>query len=252
MQEFLEQITECDASEWFQPLGVGAIQTTRQGGVSLPPFDSLNLGPHVGDSNANVEENRSRMLADMLHCNKIGWLEQVHGTQVAQLCASESSIPKADASVCSIPGIACAVMTADCLPILIGAIDGSQVAAVHAGWKGLAKGVLEQTLRQMDVPSEELRVWLGPCIGPDAFEVGSDVYHMFTKLSPRNKKAFLPESDSKWLANLQHLALMKLVSLGVKQIAADTRCTHSTSDIFFSYRRASVTGRMASAIWIEA
>ncbi|MBD1388896.1 peptidoglycan editing factor PgeF [Neiella sp. HB171785] len=254
-------ISECTIEQWQLPNRVAAIQSYRAGGASSAPFDSLNLGLHVGDEPERVHHNRSMLLAQMTGCSTIQWLNQVHGTQVFHLNRTPRLTPDADAAVSRIAGQACAVMTADCLPVLICANDGAEVAAVHAGWRGLCDGVIEQTINAMTTPVNQLRVWLGPCIGPSKFEVGPEVRDAFVQHEQSNRLAFQPSSADKWLADLQGLAVNRLLSLGAGNISADRRCSYLNSDLFFSYRRAShqgpaklngVTGRMASAIWIKA
>ncbi|GGA70881.1 laccase domain protein [Neiella marina] len=247
--------------DWQLPEQVAVVQTYRHGGVSQTPYDSMNVGLHVDDDSQAVATNRQRLQQRMPGCQDIHWLNQVHGTQVFHLNRPPRMTPNADAAISREPGQACTIMTADCLPVLICANDGSEVAAAHAGWRGLANGILEQTVKAMVTPADRLRVWLGPCIGPKQFQVGAEVRDVFIAQSPQNADAFQPSVSGKWLADLQLLAMMRLLQLDVSNISADRRCTYLHPELFFSYRRAShvddkackgVTGRMASAIWIKA
>ena len=238
------------APNWSLPKGVRAIQTTRCGGVSRGAYQGLNLGLHVGDESGLVQQNRQQLLDSMLGCEQLHWLEQVHSTQHYLIQPTHSAIPKADASISRFAGQACVVMTADCLPLLLCAENGQEVAAIHAGWRGLLNGVIEQTIAAMQTQPEQLRAWLGPCIGPNAFEVGEEVFHSFIAQNPLSAPFFKPHGPSKWLAHLHGLAQQRLAGLGVTHIQSDTRCTFSCSNHFYSYRRDGITGRMASAIWI--
>ncbi|QCR37019.1 purine nucleoside phosphorylase YfiH [Nissabacter sp. SGAir0207] len=237
--------------QWPVPAGVGACSTTRLGGVSLPPYDTLNLGAHVGDDPARVAENRQRLvemagLPAMPH-----WLEQVHGTQVLRL---EGQVPSAD-SLCAdavytrLPGQVCAVMTADCLPVLFCSRHGDEVAAAHAGWRGLCAGVLENTLRQFRCAPADVMVWFGPAIGPQAFEVGTEVRATFMAHDPAAEAAFHP-SGEKYMADIYQLARQRLLAAGVRQLYGGGHCTVSDPVNFFSYRRDSTTGRLATLIWL--
>ncbi|MBW8191891.1 peptidoglycan editing factor PgeF [Neiella marina] len=260
MPRLTRPTTSCPIEQWQLPDTVGAIQTERTGGVSKGAYQSLNLGLHVQDEVAAVTENRQRLLQQMPGCKHLHWLNQVHGTALFHGHRAPRCVPDADASVSQMAGHGCVIMTADCLPVLFCANDGSEVAAAHAGWRGLALGVLEQTIASMKTPASALRVWLGPCIGPLAFEVGDEVRTTFTEHDPNAADAFAHSSDGKWLADIQLLAVMRLAGVGVHQISADLRCTYQNAAHFFSYRRAcqpnslsqGVTGRMASAIWIKA
>jgi YfiH family protein len=226
---------------------VKACVTTRAGGVSLAPFDSLNLGDHVDDSPEAVVENRRR-LTDHFAIQPV-WLKQVHGIAVAH--ADPSLTATADASWTATPGIACTAMTADCLPALFCDRAGTRVAAAHAGWRGLAAGVLEATLDSLAVPPEEVLVWLGPAIGPQAFEVGPEVRETFVEQLPEAAKAFVPSANAgKFLADIYELARLRLAARGVTAVYGGGFCT-VTDPRFFSYRRRPRTGRFASLVWLE-
>lgn len=232
--------------DWPAPASVRACVTTREGGVSEAPFDSLNLGDHVDDRPEAVAENRRR-LTDHFSI-KPAWLQQVHG--IAVVHADPGIVATADASWTATPGIACAAMTADCLPALFCDRAGTRVAAAHAGWRGLAAGVLEATLDTLDVPAEDVLVWLGPAIGPKAFEVGPEVREVFINQLPEAAEAFVPSDNAgKFMADIYLLARLRLAERGVTAVYGGGFCT-VTDPRFFSYRRASRTGRFASLVWL--
>jgi YfiH family protein len=232
--------------DWPAPASVKACVTTREGGVSEAPFDSLNLGDHVDDRPEAVAENRRRLTEHF--SIKPAWLQQVHGIAVAH--ADPGIVATADASWTTTPGIACTAMTADCLPALFCDRAGTRVAAAHAGWRGLAAGVLEATLDSLDVPAEDVLVWLGPAIGPKAFEVGTEVREVFINQLPEAAQAFVPSDNTgKFMADIYLLARLRLAERGVTAVYGGGFCT-VTDPRFFSYRRASRTGRFASLIWL--
>ena len=233
-------------ADWPAPDFIKAGITLRQDGVSKKPYDSLNLASHVGDELKAVKQNRESLDVP----NAPQWLEQVHSTK-AILLPNEVAVPKADASYTFEKQIVCAVMTADCLPLLITDKTGSCVAAIHAGWRGLCDGIIEETIKQLPAKPTSLLIWLGPAIGVDVYEVGEEVYDAFTKDDVEAKKSFSNTSDKHWLFDIYRLATLRLNRLGVKQIFGGDRCTLSEKEQFFSYRRDDVTGRMASMIWIE-
>ncbi|WP_082824077.1 peptidoglycan editing factor PgeF [Crenobacter luteus] len=237
------------APAWDAPAGVGAFVSTRSGGVSAAPYDSLNLGQHVGDEAAAVAENRRRLAA--LLPSEPAWLNQVHGVTVVAADKVGRAVPDADASVSRTPGVVCAIMTADCLPVLLADVDGTVVGAAHAGWRGLAGGVIEATVAAMGVPGDKLVAYLGPAIGPDAFEVGPEVRDAFVAHDAAADAAFTPIDDGKYLADIYALARLRLAALGVTRIAGGDACTVIERDRFFSYRRDKVTGRMASCVWLK-
>lgn len=237
---------------WDAPTNVHALVTTRAGGVSRPPFASLNLGLHVGDDPEAVRENRAR-LRGHLPAEPV-WLQQVHGTVVAELdrVMAGDAPPTADAAVARGAGVVCAVMTADCLPVILCDDAGSVVAAAHAGWRGLAEGVLEATVDHMGVAPGQLRAWLGPAIGPDAFEVGDEVRDRFVSGDPDLRAAFRPTgAPGKWLADLYQLAHSRLRTRGVERVLGGAMCTFSDAGRFYSYRRDRVTGRFATLVWLS-
>jgi len=235
--------------DWPAPANVRAVQTTRQGGVSSPPYDSLNLGGHVGD--APLQVARNRMLLNTILPSEPVWLEQVHGIAVADADMAGCA-PSADACIARHGSSVCVVMTADCLPVLLCDRQGTVVGAVHAGWKGLAAGVIEATVQAMGVPAQNLMAWLGPAISQSAFEVGEEVRAEFISLHPQAVAAFIPGNTSgKFMADIYALARLRLNALGITDIYGGDRCTYSEQEQFFSYRRDGVTGRMGSFIWLE-
>ncbi|PHM29732.1 purine nucleoside phosphorylase YfiH [Xenorhabdus budapestensis] len=236
--------------DWAQPESVGACSTTRPGGISLPPYDSLNLGGHVGDDPECVEKNRE-LLVEYAHLPQQPiWLEQVHGTRVIRLNDQLVEDNQADAVYTNRVGQVCAVMTADCLPVLFCSSNGDEVAAAHAGWRGLFAGVLENTVAQFSAKPDMICAWMGPAIGPEKFEVGRDVMDAFIATDPNLEQAFTPYGV-KFLANIYLLARLKLQSIGINKVFGGTVCTVSEEKNFFSYRRDGITGRMATLIWLR-
>ena len=210
----------------------------------------MNLGLHVGDDPAAVAANRRRLRQALSLPAEPAWLNQVHGNRVID-AGSRALSPDADASIARRPGAICAVMTADCLPVLFCADDGSEVAAAHAGWRGLADGILEATLAGMRTRNDQLMAWLGPAIGPTAFEVGDEVRLRFVEAFSEASVAFSANRPGHWLADIYTLARVRLSNAGVTRIFGGGRCTYTEAANFFSYRRDGITGRMASLIWIK-
>lgn len=237
--------------EWRAPHRVRAAFTLRDGGVSAAPFDSLNLGVHVGDSPAAVAENRRRLREGLHLPAEPAWLEQVHGTRVADLDAPEETGAPADAVFTRRPGKVCAVQVADCMPVLFAARDASVVAVAHAGWRGLAAGVLEATAARLGVAAGELIAWLGPAISAPHFEVGSEVRQAFLERDPGASGAFVPNDKGRWQCDLAALARRRLAALGVTEVSGGTWCTYAEPARFFSFRRDGRCGRMAALIWLE-
>ncbi len=234
--------------DWPAPANVQAIQTTRVGGVGAGQYDSLNLGDHVNDDPIHVAKNR-QLLSDVVPTEPV-WLKQVHGTRVID-AARSGCIEQADASFTTQKNVVCVTLTADCLPILLCDQAGTVVASVHAGWRSLCDGVIEQTVAAMGVDKHMLLAWLGPAIGPSAFEVGAVVRDAFVRCDQQAEKAFRRHGD-KWLGDLYSIAKQRLNTLGVTDIYGEVMCTYSNPDRFFSYRRDGDTGRMASMVWIAA
>jgi hypothetical protein len=234
--------------DWPAPANVKALQTTRHGGISVAPYDSLNLGLHVGDAPLAVNRNR-QSLAPLMPSEPV-WLEQVHGTTVANADAA-NCVERADASIARQRGSVCVVMTADCLPVLLCDEDGTVVGAAHAGWKGLVAGVIEATVQAMDVAPHKLMAWLGPAISQEHFEVGGEVREAFIKHLPQAAEAFIAHgSEGRYLADIYLLAHQRLNSLDITRVSGGGRCTYAEADTFFSYRRDNVTGRMGTFIWL--
>lgn len=231
---------------WKVPAHIRAYSTTRLGGVSKGAYAGLNLGMHVSDDHKKVEQNR-RLVYQQAHLpSQQVWLNQTHSNIVVELKDSISDVLDADGSITSSKGVICTVMTADCLPVLL--TDGEKVAAVHAGWRGLAEGIVENAVRQFSHP---VTAWLGPAIGANAFEVGQDVFEAFTAHSAIAEQAFRCQNNGKYLADMNLLATQRLNDVGVESIYYSQRCTFEEPDYFYSYRRDGVTGRQATFIWIE-
>ncbi len=244
--------------DWIVPAWDGsprvrAFFTTRHGGVSTGPEATFDLGPArpaPGHDLASVDENRRRLRA-FLPCDPV-WIQQVHGVEVAELAAAPVSPPVADAAVTRTAGVVLTVRTADCLPVLLSDRAGTVVAVAHAGWRGLAAGVLEQTLSAMRVEANAVAAWIGPAIGPDAFEVGPDVWAAYCDHDAGATQYFRSLREGKWMANLAGLAKRRLMRAGVTSITGGTWCTHTDAARFFSYRRDRRAGRMALVTWLGA
>jgi YfiH family protein len=247
------------AAPWISPPAglfapnVQAVVTTRAGITSEPPYDGFNLALHVGDDPATVRANREELQQALGLAHQPAWLEQVHGIAVVDAATVDPAVapPRADAAFTRAPGVACVVMTADCLPVVLVAVDGSAVGVAHAGWRGLCNGVLEALVAAMQ--AGELVAWLGPCIGPDAYETGPEVRAAFLAKDPGAAGAFVPvmraDGTPGFLCDLYLLARRRLAALGVTRIAGGDRCTVSEPDAFYSFRRQPVTGRFATLVW---
>lgn len=233
--------------EWPAPANVKAMQTTRKGGVSLAPFDTLNLAAHVNDDARGVAHNR-QLLNQYLPSEPV-WLNQVHGIKVVD-ASNITYLPDADASFSKQKYVVCVAMTADCLPILLCDNLGTVVIAIHAGWRSLCDGVIEASVRAIPVDTVNLMAWLGPAIGPKAFEVGSEVRTQFIDNDIDAKSAFVPYAEQ-YLGDLYEIAKLRLYRLGIKQIYGGNFCTYTDKERFFSYRREGETGRMATFIWLD-
>lgn len=250
----MAQKVEMIVADWTPPFGVHACVTTRVGGVSLPPFDHLNLATHVGDDPLAVAENRAQLRAQLSLPSDPLWLNQVHGVAVAdqhRAAACADPCITADAAYTDQAGVVLAVLTADCLSVVFASKDGRELAVAHAGWRGLAAGVLESTLAKFKAPPESIQAWLGPAIGPQHFEVGTDVRSAFVASMRGADTAFVPtEAPEKYKADLPLLARQRLMHAGLAQIDGGTLCTASEPWRFYSYRReGGRTGRMATLIW---
>ncbi|WP_194866866.1 peptidoglycan editing factor PgeF [Pseudoalteromonas sp. PPB1] len=235
--------------DWPLKEVVGALSTTRQGGVSAAPFDGFNLACHVGDNPHAVAHNRAQLQAQVPV--PIVWLEQVHGNTVV-LAEDQYDIthtPQADAIFTRSSQIALAIMTADCLPVLLASDDGQEVAAVHCGWRPLAADILAETIALFSAPRSRIHAWLGPAIGPRAFEVGEEVREQFVARQQAHLSAFKAQANGRYLADIYTLATQQLTQLGVQSVSVHAQCTVSNPQQFFSYRRDGQCGRMASLIW---
>ncbi|MEA0736236.1 peptidoglycan editing factor PgeF [Xanthomonas campestris pv. campestris] len=254
-------------AQWPAPPRIHALTTLRHGlGVSPAPFDSLNLGNRSGpqgDLPANVERNRALLTQALGLPGAPHWLRQVHGVEVVRVDApraadtahaqlQELDEPVADAAVTSVPGVVLAILTADCLPVVLAAADGSEVAAAHAGWRGLADGMLERSVAAMRTPPPQLVAWLGPAAGPQAYEIGADVFEAFVTRDPQAASAFVATRPGHWRVDLYALARLRLCSAGVRAqaIHGGELCTISDPTRFFSHRRDRRSGRMATLAWI--
>lgn len=244
-------------ADWVAPPGIRAVVTQRGGGLSAAPFCSLNLGDHVGDNPVVVRRNRERLALALGISRQPQWLRQVHGIAVVDARA-DGVVREGDAVWTDEAGIVCAVLTADCLPVVLAAEDGSELAVAHCGWRGLAAGVLSSSVARFSVLPRRIRAWLGPAIGPAAFEVGDEVRQAFLAAQDAAwhrhiDAAFVPIAyqPGKFLADIYALARIFLQALGVEDVSGGGRCTVTERDLFFSYRRDGVTGRMATLAWID-
>jgi YfiH family protein len=235
--------------DWPAPLTVRAVTTTRTGGASHGPWRSMNPAAHVEDDPAAVLANRQRLQALLDLPSTPVWLQQVHGIHIVDAATIEPGV-EADGSWSRCADVVCAVLTADCLPVLLSDRHGECVAAVHAGWRGLAAGVIEAAVSALDVKPSDLLAWLGPAIGPQAFAVGEEVRDAFIAHDPQAAAAFRPGPDGKLQADLYHLARQRLASVGATAVYGGQDCTYTDEARFFSFRRDGVTGRMASLIWL--
>ncbi|OED41266.1 multi-copper polyphenol oxidoreductase [Endozoicomonas sp. (ex Bugula neritina AB1)] len=239
-------------ADWPAPANIKAFTTTCIGGFSTGAFSGFNMGLYSGDDQKVVQQNRQQLMDDWGLAGKPQWLKQIHGVDVvhSRLNGQEQ---EADACFSTEAGVASAVLTADCLPVLFCNQKGTVVGAAHAGWKGMVSGVLEATVRAMQVPATEIMAWMGPAIGPDNFEVGPEVREQFLNILPEAEQAFKPGVRDRWFGNLYLLARLRLQKLGITGIYGGDFCTIDQSDKFFSYRRdGKQSGRMASVIWMES
>ena len=241
---------------WEAPARIRAAFSLRSGGVSDSPYDSLNVGIHVGDDPLRVAQNRHRLRAALDLPAEPLWLDQVHGTDVLGADApgvaprAPDGRPQADAVVTHRAGVVCCIQVADCLPLLLAARDGSAIGAAHAGWRGLAAGVIEKTVQAMRIAPAELVAWLGPCIGPARFEVGDEVRAAFLLHDAAAAVAFRRNTRGRWLCDLATLARARLAALGVGAVSGGEWCTASDAARFFSHRRDGRSGRMAALLWM--
>ncbi|MDH5764864.1 MAG: peptidoglycan editing factor PgeF [Gammaproteobacteria bacterium] len=242
---------ECLYPDWPAPVHVKAFTTTRLAGFSRGSYAGLNLASHVKDNRADVDNNRQLVMDQLSLPAEPAWLNQVHGIEVVD--AARITLPvTADASCTDQGGVICAVLTADCLPVLICNDQGTKVAAIHAGWRGLQAGIIEATVKFMQEPAENLHVWLGPAIGPDAFEVGEEVRQAFVSEMPETESAFRFHRQGHYLADIYQIARIRLQKINISSVSGGNFCTYTDSARFYSYRRDGDTGRMATLIWMEA
>ncbi|RAS66654.1 hypothetical protein DET48_105211 [Vibrio diazotrophicus] len=234
---------------WNAPKQVKAFASTRIGGCSKSPYEGLNLGMHVGDDPILVQSNRDLLQQQTEMPTAPVWLNQTHSTVVLEVAQPTNDVLNADGVITSSPNVVCSAMTADCLPVLITNTQGTQVAAVHAGWRGLAGGIVENALTHF---SNDVMLWLGPAIGPQAFEVGEDVLQAFLDYDSKAATAFVPgKQQGKWWANMATLTRLRMAKLGIDQVFDSGLCTYQDPQRFYSYRRDGVTGRQATFIWIN-
>ncbi|HEY9545026.1 MAG TPA: peptidoglycan editing factor PgeF [Solimonas sp.] len=243
---------EVVAADWPAPPQIRAIQTTRVGGVSGGAYDSLNLGSNTGDDPAAVRANRQHLREGLKLLAEPCWLRQVHGTRVVDAAQCVAEAPAADASETTAHDVVCAVLTADCLPVLLCADDGSWIGAAHAGWRGLVAGVLEAVVARSGLPPSRLLAWFGAAIGPAHFEVGPEVRDAFVAAQADARAAFRAGRDDRWHADLYALARLRLQRAGVQHIYGGGLCTYADAVRFYSFRREPDTGRMATLIWRAA
>lgn len=237
-------------ADWPAPAHIRAGTSLRTGGTSRPPYASLNLALHVGDDPKRVMANRVKLINELGLPAEPFWLEQVHSVTVAG-ATDQAAVVTADAAYSHRAGVVCVVMTADCLPVLLTNRQGSIVAAAHAGWRGLAGGILEATLAQADLAPDQTLAWLGPAIGPAVYEVGEEVRQAFLQQPMHDDGAFVAHAPGKLLMDMYTLARQRLQAVGVEAIYGGGHCTYSQADMFYSYRRDGQTGRMASLIWMD-
>lgn len=237
-------------ANWNAPSSVQAHTTMRSGGVSVSPYDSLNLGSHVGDLPASVQENRARIRHLLKLPQDPNWLSQIHGHQVIRVGSQGlQDIPEADGAYTNEPDVVLAVLTADCLPVFLVSADGEELALLHCGWRGIASGIIERAVDMFVCPPEQIQAWLGPCIGPAAFEVGRDVFDAMHHRNKQHEMAFV-SSGGKFFANLYQIARTELQTRGVRAITSCDHCTYTQTQDYYSYRKAGgATGRMASLLW---
>ncbi|ODU51506.1 MAG: multi-copper polyphenol oxidoreductase [Lysobacteraceae bacterium SCN 69-48] len=236
-------------ADWPAPPGVRALTTLRHGlGGSQSPFDTFNLGSRCGDGVMVVAENRRQLEAALALPSPPRWLRQVHGMAVAVEPGDDE--PEADAAVTATPGTVLAILTADCLPVVLAAKDGGEIAAAHAGWRGLCTGVLESTVGAMRTPPDQLVAWLGPAAGPQAYEIGTEVFEAFTARDGRARMAFVPTRPGHWRVDLYMLARQRLLDAGMTDVHGGGLCTISDPSRFFSHRRDGRSGRIATLAWI--
>lgn len=237
-------------ANWPAPANIHALTTTRIGGMSVGDYHGFNLADHVDDNIEHVKQNR-RLLSQSLNIEEPVWLKQVHGVQVADVATAQHHA-EADAIISTVTDRVCAVLTADCLPLLFCNEAGTKVAAAHAGWRGLANGVIENTVDLLQENNKNIMVWLGPAIGPACFEVGRDVYDAFVSDDETASSAFTQTDNKHFLADIYSLARLRLKRLGIEKVYGGGLCTYTDEERFYSFRKNKITGRMASMIWMSS
>ena len=230
---------------------VSALTTTRSGGVSQPPYDTLNLALHVGDLDTQVIANRMMLQEQLQVMQEPKWLQQTHSDLVVDAATVNTDIVNADASYTTEPGVVCAVLTADCLPIVFSDENGHCVGIAHAGWRGLLKGIIQRTIEAMSLHTRPAYAWLGPAIGPQAFEVGEDVYKSYTQQNAVFEQVFTASGPGKWKLDIYRAAKIVLAAADILNVYGGDYCTYTDDELFFSYRRSQRTGRMATLVWIN-
>lgn len=254
MTDFSQQYISPD---WPAPINIGALMTTRFGGISKKPYESFNLATHVGDLDANVLHNRAQLIRDQ-QLESVIWLNQVHGIEAIEIEGNlpNRATPTADASYTRLSDTACAVLVADCMPVMVTDRKGCCVGVAHAGWRGLCAGVIPNLITEMQIEPDQALVWLGPCIGPELFEVGPEVLEAFKSSQSFQSTdvltAFRRGKGNRYMASLMHLAKMQLAKIGIQEVYSNQECTFSNAQQYFSYRRDGATGRMAALIWIKS
>jgi len=246
----MQMQTDWIVPDWPVPIQVKSIMTTRLGGISPSPYDSMNLAYHVQDDAQYVAANRACLQETLGLSKRPFWVNQVHGVDVADV-SKDTTGCDADAVYSRERGMACCVMTADCLPVLLCDREGREVAAVHAGWRGLQQGVIEQAIEHFSAAPKDIYVWLGAAISVKAFEVGDEVRQAFIRDNEQDAACFYAVNNGHWMADLYQLARQRLARIGIGYVGGGDYCTFTDSRRFYSYRREAVTGRMASLIWIE-
>lgn len=246
----MHKLSYLPASWTHRPANVHAVTTLKQGGVSTGDYSEYNLATHVGDDVLAVEKNRQKLMNDLQLPAQPVWLEQVHSNIIIN-AGEKAATLQADASFSRLPGVVCAVLTADCLPVFFCNSAGTEVAVAHAGWRGLHAGILSKTVAAMHTSNDEIQVSLGPAIGPQAFEVGEEVLQAFVEKNGQNESAFSATRPGHFLCDIYQLARIELAALSVNQVTGGDYCTYDESQRFYSYRRHKNTGRMASLIWME-
>ena len=238
-------------AEWPAPDNIRAGSTTRRGGISAGPYHSFNLASHVGDNRNNVAENRRRLRSDLQLPAEPFWLQQIHSNRII-MCEKEPAYRQADGSYTNLAGRVCVVLTADCLPVLLCDRLGTEIAAVHVGWRGFSRNIIKNTLACFTNPPENLMAWLGPCISPTHYEIDRHVRDACLRIAPESVNSFVCSRPEHWFADLKRLVQQQLAIMGTTQIYQCCYCTYNDEPLFYSYRREPVCGRIATMIWMDS